>query len=75
MTFTMKIPRCGFGLSLLEDWAYIAGGTNDKGIKLNSFEKLNLNTGESVLLSPMNTERIRFDTCHFGPLDGIEICC
>lgn len=72
MTFAMKIPRRGFGLTLLEDWAYIAGGTGDKSIKLNSFEKLNLTTGESVLLSPMNTGRFLFDICHFGPLDGIE---
>lgn len=52
LTFSMQIPRLWFGLSIINGWAYVAGGEIDIGrTKTNAFERINLNTGKNESLA------------------------
>lgn len=66
----MQIPRCSFGMTVVGDWAYIAGGAHKKGDRTNSCEKINLATGEIQSVGVLTDKRSRFHLVHVAPAVG-----
>lgn len=67
MTFGLQIPRAFFGMSMFEDWAFLAGGFNNDDDVMSSFEKINVTTGEKVTLAAMNFARSYLHVIHYTP--------
>lgn len=67
MPFGLQIPRAFFGMTMFEEWAYLAGGFNNDNDVLSSFEKINITTGEQVTLTPMNFARSYLHIVHVIP--------
>lgn len=69
MTFRLQIPRYGSGSAILNDWLFVMGGQINPGNTTESTEKINLTTGESVMLAPMVFERASFSAAYLPSID------
>lgn len=66
ISFQLNIPRAFFGLSVFQDWIFVAGGRGNTRDCFNSYayascEKLNLKTGAREDFPPMLSQKI---SCH-----------
>lgn len=69
LTFRLKIPRFDFGCAILNDWLFVMGGQISPGNTTNLTEKIDLTTGESIMLAPMVCERALFSAAYLPSID------
>lgn len=66
MEIRLEIPRYSYGITVRDDWVFIAGGLTtpkDKDVGSVLFEKINVANGERVRLPFMNNNRRFLQLC------------